>query len=76
MTEIERLNDRGEVLAILDLSHPLLVPFEASGHVFVVAECGECCGWQPRLICELKKGEDAYNLAGELVVSMATDFAA
>ena len=74
--EIERLDDNDNLSAILSLSHPLLIPYEAQGYVFVWAECGECCGWRPMLISSLKKGDDAYNLAGKFVVSMAVDFEA
>jgi hypothetical protein len=56
---------------ILDLTNPLLIPFEKAGYVFVWPECAECCGWQPKLICELKDGEEAYNLAGEITIVMA-----
>lgn len=81
---IERLNDRGEISAILALNHPRLVERERADPltVFVWADCDECCGWRSRPLSRLRTevnpgvyywGEDGFATSGELVVRMAND---
>ncbi len=87
--ELERRSN-GKLMAILSLKHPDLAECKVRADaerrpmVFVYAECGDCCGWRPTYLSNMREGEEnpgvyyygeaGFNLAGEMVVRMANDF--